>query len=141
MRKENKSFIYSFSKRLGALSCANDLLHLAHNDHELQKRTLIERIEQLEFKLRTLSREADQLRERNVQVTKKKKMFLFCFSFSLCSLFSKLVEKWFGGAEPRTQRSDQPTKRMCSKQKQRDWRPNSASPRAQSSFERGVFII
>jgi hypothetical protein len=48
------------------LSSANDSLHLSRNHRELQKRELTDVKEQHEHKLRTLTREIEQLRERNL---------------------------------------------------------------------------
>jgi hypothetical protein len=64
---EIRRVLRGVKQRLVSLSAANDGLHLARNNHELQKRELSEVNERHEHKLRTLSREADALRERNLQ--------------------------------------------------------------------------
>ena len=63
-----KFFYFCFLfKRLSSLSIQNDSLNLARNNHELQRRELTEANERQDHKMRTLSREVEQLRERNLQ--------------------------------------------------------------------------
>lgn len=51
-------------KKLTILSATNDNLFLSRNNHEMQKRDLTDVLEQHEHKIRTMSRETDQLKER-----------------------------------------------------------------------------
>ncbi len=53
-------------KKLSTLSATNDNLFLSRNNHELQKRELTDVTEQHQHKIRTMNREIEQLRERNL---------------------------------------------------------------------------